>query len=115
MKQYTDQEISHIKSADIVDVHGQSLYDYANNQWVAWGMTTVFNIIEKTILNIQALNNSIDGYKYTFNEHQAKFNEINKIAKDTNYFLKKFINNQNSSHLINAMKYGLFPGGKKMR
>ena len=42
-------------------------------------------------------------------------NEINKIAKDTNYFLKKFINNQNSSHLINAMKYGLFPGGKKIR
>ncbi len=42
-------------------------------------------------------------------------NEINKIAKDTNYFLKKFINNQNSSHLINPMKYGLFPGGKKIR
>ena len=42
-------------------------------------------------------------------------NEVNKIAKDTNYFLKKFINNQNSSHLINAMKYGLFPGGKKIR
>ena len=42
-------------------------------------------------------------------------NEVNKIVKDTNYFLKKFINNQNSSHLINAMKYGLFPGGKKIR
>ena len=42
-------------------------------------------------------------------------NEINKIIKDTNYFLKKFIDNQNSSHLINAMKYGLFPGGKKIR
>jgi len=42
-------------------------------------------------------------------------NEVNKIAKDTNYFLKKFINNQNSSHLINVMKYGLFPGGKKIR
>ncbi|MDC3174178.1 polyprenyl synthetase family protein [Candidatus Pelagibacter sp.] len=42
-------------------------------------------------------------------------NEVNKIAKDTNYFLKKFINNQNSSHLISAMKYGLFPGGKKIR
>jgi farnesyl diphosphate synthase len=39
-------------------------------------------------------------------------NEVNKIAKDTNYFLKKFINNQNSSYLINAMKYCLFPGGK---
>ena len=42
-------------------------------------------------------------------------NEVNKIAKDTNYFLKKFINNQNSSDLVNAMKYGLFPGGKKIR
>ena len=42
-------------------------------------------------------------------------NEVNKIAIDTNYFLKKFINNQNNSHLINAMKYGLFPGGKKIR
>ena len=41
-------------------------------------------------------------------------NEVNKIAKDTNYFLKKFINNQDSSHL-EAMKYGLFPGGKKIR
>ena len=42
-------------------------------------------------------------------------NDVNKIVKDTNYFLKKFINNQNSSHLIKAMKYGLFPGGKKIR
>ena len=42
-------------------------------------------------------------------------NEVSKIAKDTNYFLKKFIDNQNSSYLINAMKYGLFPGGKKIR
>ncbi len=42
-------------------------------------------------------------------------NEVNKIAKDTNYFLKKFINNQNSSQLISAMKYSLFPGGKKIR
>ncbi len=42
-------------------------------------------------------------------------NEVNKIAKDTNCFLKKFINNQNSSHLVRAMKYGLFPGGKKIR
>jgi len=42
-------------------------------------------------------------------------NEVKKIAKDTNYFLKRFINNQNSSHLINAMKYGLLPGGKKIR
>ena len=42
-------------------------------------------------------------------------NDVNKILKDKNYFLKKFINNQNSSHLIKAMKYGLFPGGKKIR
>ena len=40
---------------------------------------------------------------------------LNRIAKDTNLFLKKFLNNQNNSKLILAMKYGLFPGGKKIR
>ena len=40
---------------------------------------------------------------------------LNKIAKDTNFFLKKFLNKQNNSKLITAMKYGLFPGGKKIR
>mgnify|MGYP000085364350 CR=1 FL=1 len=42
-------------------------------------------------------------------------NRLNKIAKDTNFFLKKFLNKQNNSKLISAMKYGLFPGGKKIR
>ena len=41
--------------------------------------------------------------------------KLNKIAKDTNFFLKKFIAKQNNSKLIPAMKYGLFPGGKKIR
>ena len=41
--------------------------------------------------------------------------KLNKIAKDTNFFLKKFIANQNNSKLIPAMKYSLFPGGKKIR
>ena len=41
--------------------------------------------------------------------------ELNRIAKDTNLFLKKFLNKQNNSKLIPAMKYGLFPGGKKIR
>ena len=41
--------------------------------------------------------------------------KLNKIAKDTNFFLKKFIDKQNNSKLIPAMKYGLFPGGKKIR
>ena len=41
--------------------------------------------------------------------------KLNKIAKDTNLFLKKFLNKQNNSKLITAMKYGLFPGGKKIR
>ena len=41
--------------------------------------------------------------------------QLNKIAKDTNLFLKKYINKQNSSKLILPMKYGLFPGGKKIR
>ena len=41
--------------------------------------------------------------------------QLNKIAKDTNIFLKKFLNKQNNSELLPAMKYGLFPGGKKIR
>jgi farnesyl diphosphate synthase len=40
---------------------------------------------------------------------------LNKIARDTNIFLKKFLNKQNNSKLVLAMKYGLFPGGKKIR
>ena len=42
-------------------------------------------------------------------------NKLNKIARDTNTSLKKFINNQGNSELIPSMKYGLFPGGKKIR
>ncbi len=42
-------------------------------------------------------------------------NRLDKIAKDTNFFLRKFINNQGNSKLIPAIKYGLFPGGKKIR
>ena len=41
--------------------------------------------------------------------------KLNKIAKDTNLFLKRFINKQNKSELIVPMKYGLFSGGKKVR
>ena len=42
-------------------------------------------------------------------------NKLNKIAKDTNIFLKNILNKQNNSKLIPVMKYGLFPGGKKIR
>ncbi len=42
-------------------------------------------------------------------------NQLNKIAKDTNVFLKRYIQEQGNSKLIYAMKYGLFPGGKKIR
>ena len=41
--------------------------------------------------------------------------KLDRIAKDTNHFLKNFLKKQNSSKLIPAMKYGLFPGGKKIR
>ena len=41
--------------------------------------------------------------------------KLNKIAFDTNVFLKEFINKQNNSKLIPAMRYSLFPGGKKIR
>ena len=42
-------------------------------------------------------------------------NQLNKISKDTNIFLKKFIKKQKKADLICSMKYGLFPGGKKIR
>ena len=42
-------------------------------------------------------------------------NKLISIAKDTNLFLKKFINKQKKTELVIAMKYGLFPGGKKIR
>jgi len=40
---------------------------------------------------------------------------LNKVAKDTNLYLKNFLSKQGNSKLISAMKYGLFPGGKKIR
>ncbi len=41
--------------------------------------------------------------------------ELNKIVKDTNLFLKSFILSQKKTHLVIPMRYGLFPGGKKIR
>ena len=41
--------------------------------------------------------------------------KLNKIAKDTNIFLGKFIKKQKKSELIIPMRYGLFSGGKKIR
>ena len=42
-------------------------------------------------------------------------NKLNKIARDTNKSLKNFLKKQGNSKLAPAMKYGLFPGGKKIR
>ena len=41
--------------------------------------------------------------------------KLNKIAKDTNSFLVKFLSKQKKTDLIRPMKYGLLPGGKKIR
>ena len=41
--------------------------------------------------------------------------KINKIAKDTNNFLKKYLKSQKKTDLLVPMKYGLLPGGKKIR
>ena len=41
--------------------------------------------------------------------------KLGKIAKDTNVFLKSYFLKQKMSHLISPMKYGMFPGGKKIR
>ena len=41
--------------------------------------------------------------------------KLNKIARDTNLFLLKFIKKQKKTNLIQPIKYSLFPGGKKVR
>ncbi len=41
--------------------------------------------------------------------------KLNKIAKDINNFLKKYLKTQKKTDLMIPMKYGLLPGGKKIR
>ena len=41
--------------------------------------------------------------------------QLNKIAKDTNLFLTNFLKKQKKTELIIPMRYGLLPGGKKIR
>ena len=41
--------------------------------------------------------------------------QINKIAIDTNIFIKYFFKKQKKTELVNPIKYGLLPGGKKIR
>ena len=41
--------------------------------------------------------------------------KLNKIANDTNSFLRKFLSKQKKTDLVKPIKYGLFPGGKKIR
>jgi len=41
--------------------------------------------------------------------------ELNKAARDTNLFLLRFLSKQKKTDLIKPMKYGLLPGGKKIR
>ena len=41
--------------------------------------------------------------------------DLNNIAKDTNKFLNSYIKKQSKTELIKSMKYGLLPGGKKIR
>jgi len=41
--------------------------------------------------------------------------KLNKVVKDTNIFLKKYLKSQKKSDLIIPMMYGLLPGGKRIR
>jgi len=41
--------------------------------------------------------------------------DLNRIASDTNKFLNSYIKKQSKTELIRSMKYGLLPGGKKIR
>ena len=42
-------------------------------------------------------------------------NKLNKIARETNLYLKGYIRKQKKTNLIGPIKYGLFSGGKKIR
>ena len=41
--------------------------------------------------------------------------KLNKIAKQTNIYLTNYLKNQKNTELMKPMKYGLLPGGKKVR
>ena len=41
--------------------------------------------------------------------------KLNKVAEETNNFLSRYLYLQKQTDLILPMKYGLFPGGKKIR
>ena len=41
--------------------------------------------------------------------------KLQKVARDINNYLNKFLVEQNKSGLLISMKYGLLPGGKKIR
>ena len=41
--------------------------------------------------------------------------KLKKLSKRVNFFLNKYLSKFNSSELVLPMKYGLFPGGKKIR
>ena len=41
--------------------------------------------------------------------------KLKKLSKRVNFFLNRYLSKFNSSELIKPMKYGLFPGGKKVR
>ena len=41
--------------------------------------------------------------------------DLNRIAKDTNKFLNSYIKRQSKTELSRSMRYGLLPGGKKIR
>jgi len=40
---------------------------------------------------------------------------LNRIAADTNRFLNSYLKKQSKTELMKSMKYGLLPGGKKIR
>ena len=41
--------------------------------------------------------------------------KLKKISTRVNFYLNNYLSNFNSSELVKPMKYGLFPGGKKIR
>mgnify|MGYP001335620285 CR=1 FL=1 len=41
--------------------------------------------------------------------------KLNKVANQINIYLTSYLKNQKNTELMKPMKYGLLPGGKKVR
>ena len=104
------EELTNEANKMIEDLENQK--DLENSLEKYQNLIALNNIIEKKFQkNIKDINEKTKK-KYQKQLLKKMQKELNKIANDTNYFLRRFIVKQKKSELIIAMNYGLFSGGK---